>query len=66
MPWILYLIAPCHINSVLPVKIQIIFVYLILPKGLKRLVLQHLQCLAVKSIHVLDGEYLKSEYAIPA
>ena len=39
---------------------------LILPKGLEGHHFQHLQCLKVQSIHVIDGIYMKSESALPA
>ena len=61
-----YMSAPCQRNVVLPVGCWLILVDLIPPKGLKGHYLQHLQCLAVQSIHVLDGVHLQSESAIPA
>ena len=61
-----YLSATCHGNFVLPLQSEIIFVEMMLPKGLEGNHLQHLQGLEVQSIHVIDGAYQKSESALPA
>ena len=57
--------APFNINFVLTVNFWMIFVDLILPKGLEGLDFIHFQCLAVQNTHVLDGAYLQYESAIP-